>query len=41
MVNGTLLHCFGSEQGKHKELYIDTLVDAINRWLVKPELADK
>ena len=40
MVNGTLLHCFGSEQGKHKELYIDTLVDAINRWLVKPELAD-
>ncbi len=40
MVNGTLLHCFGAEQGKHKELYIDTLVDAINRWLVKPGLAD-
>ena len=40
MVNGTLLHCFGVEQGKHKELYIDTLVDAINRWLVKPGLAE-
>ena len=41
MVNGTLLHCFGSEQGKHKALYIDTLVDAINCWLVKPGLAAK
>jgi AcrR family transcriptional regulator len=41
MVNGTLLHCFGAEQGKHKELYIDTLVDAINCWLVKPGLVDK
>jgi AcrR family transcriptional regulator len=41
MVNGTLLHCFGSEQGKQRALYIDTLVDAINCWLVKPGLADK
>jgi AcrR family transcriptional regulator len=41
MVNGALLHCFGAEQGKHQALYIDTLVDAINRWLVKPGLADK
>ncbi|MEP6775527.1 MAG: TetR/AcrR family transcriptional regulator [Chloroflexota bacterium] len=40
MVNGTLLHCFGVEQGKYQQLYIDTLVDSINRWLVKPGLAD-
>jgi TetR/AcrR family fatty acid metabolism transcriptional regulator len=38
MVNGTLLHCFGVEHGQHQQLYIDTLVDAIDRWLVKPEL---
>jgi AcrR family transcriptional regulator len=38
MVNGALLHCFGVEQGKSQQLYVDTLVDAVTRWLVKPEL---
>ena len=34
MVNGALLHCFGVERGTRQQPYIDTLVDALTRWLV-------
>lgn len=38
MVNGALLQCFLIEGGLHQRRYIDTLVDAVNNWLVNPDL---
>jgi AcrR family transcriptional regulator len=34
MVNGALLQCFGVERGTRQQPYIDTLVDALTRWLL-------
>lgn len=41
MVNGTLLQCFVVEQGQHQQAYVDMLVDAITRWLIRPELQEQ
>ena len=38
MVNGALQQCFVAEGGERQAEYIDTLVDAVNRWLVNPDL---
>jgi AcrR family transcriptional regulator len=38
MVNAALHHCFDLEDGKNQERYIDTLVDILECWLIKPEL---
>ncbi len=38
MVNGALLQCFVVEEGTRQAEYIDALVDALNRWLVNPDL---
>lgn len=34
MVNQALVHCFVNEGGKEKQRYIDTLVDAMEQWLL-------
>lgn len=38
MVSTALEQCYGLNNGQDKEAYIDTLVDAFTRWIVKPEL---
>jgi AcrR family transcriptional regulator len=38
MVHRALDQCFCVEEGKDQERYIATLVDVLERWLVKPEL---
>jgi AcrR family transcriptional regulator len=38
MVDRALVQCFSVEGGKNQERYIDALVDALERWLVRPEL---
>ena len=38
MVNQALLQCFVIEGGKEEARYIDALVDALEQWLVRPEL---
>jgi TetR/AcrR family fatty acid metabolism transcriptional regulator len=38
MVDYALRQCFVAERGKNRERYINTLVDAFEQWLVKPEL---
>lgn len=38
MVHSALHQCFDIDGGKSRELYIDILVDALGRWLVRPEL---
>lgn len=38
MVNSALHQCFDFEGGKNQQLYIDTLVDALEHWLTPPEL---
>ena len=38
MFNGALQQCFTVEGGKNRSVYVDALVDAIERWLVRPEL---
>lgn len=38
MVNGVLLQCFVVEGGLHQAKYIDSVVDAINHYLVNPAL---
>jgi TetR/AcrR family fatty acid metabolism transcriptional regulator len=40
MVNSALLQCFTNEGGRDQERYIDMLVDAIERWLVNPEMLE-
>jgi hypothetical protein len=41
MVNGALQQCFMIEGGKNRSVYVDALTDAIEHWLVKPELLHK
>ena len=38
MVNQALIQCFVIEDGKDEVLFIDTVVDALEQWLVRPEL---
>jgi hypothetical protein len=38
MVNSALLQCFCHEGGQHQQRYIDLLVDAVQRWLINPDL---
>jgi AcrR family transcriptional regulator len=38
MVNQALLQCFVIEGGKDEARYINALVDALEQWLVRPEL---
>jgi AcrR family transcriptional regulator len=38
MFNGALQQCFMIEGGKNRRAYVDALADAIERWLVRPEL---
>jgi AcrR family transcriptional regulator len=38
MFNGALQQCFVVEGGKNRRVYIDALADAVQQWLVKPEL---
>lgn len=37
MVNQALLQCYVLEQGHNKQAYIDTLVDALEQWLLPDE----
>ena len=37
MVNASLEQCFNVDNGKNQQLYIDSLVDSISRWLFEPE----
>lgn len=41
MVNQALIQCFVIDEGKDETLYIETVVDALEQWLVKPELLAK
>ncbi|HUP26975.1 MAG TPA: TetR family transcriptional regulator [Chloroflexia bacterium] len=41
MVNQALIQCFIIEDGQDQPLYIDAVVDAMEQWLVKPELLKK
>jgi hypothetical protein len=38
MVNSALLQCFVFEGGRNQSKYIDVLVDAVNHWLINPDL---
>ncbi len=38
MVNSALHQCFDIEGGRSQQKYIDTLVDAMGHWLLKPEI---
>jgi len=38
MVNQALIQCFVIEEGKDEALYIETVIDALEQWLVRPEL---
>jgi AcrR family transcriptional regulator len=41
MVDYALRQCFVVEQGRDRQRYIDTLVDAFEHWFVKPELLEE
>ena len=41
MVNQALLQCFVNEGGKDEARYINALLDALEQWLVRPELLMK
>jgi AcrR family transcriptional regulator len=38
MFNGALQQCFMVEGGKNRDAYVDALADALERWLIRPEL---
>jgi AcrR family transcriptional regulator len=38
MVNSALLQCFTNDGGREQERYIDMLVEAIERWLLNPQV---
>lgn len=41
MVSASLEHCFNIDGGVNQQLYIDSLVDNLSRWLLRPEFLEQ